>query len=1036
MSGESAIGGSLFASEFLSEAVRELPAWKDARRDLASGLESELRTIRRRLPAKPGASEQVTADEFIWKVLFALGWTETLREQNLSLRGRRDIPDGLLFLDEAAKTQALGVRDESLRYRAGVCLVESKRWNLGLDRPSGAQRVAPATQMLRYLREARTATGGRLRWGILSNGARWRLYHTEARSVSGEFFEVDLETALAEEGRTATLFAPPDEERLDLLTLFVLFFRREAFLPRDGMEGVHDLALEQGRFFEEKVAGDLSDVIFGQAFPALVAEIAEQDSAAPLSDVRDAALVLLYRLLFILYAEDRGLLPVADERYRNIALRDRVRNDISQRKDSGAVFSTKASGYWHAIRDLCRVIDEGDPAFGLPPYNGGLFDPERAPLLNRIAVGNAAVADLVDRLGSRNARGGRRYISYRDLSVQQLGSLYERLLEQEVVREAGRVTVRPHAMARRDSGSYYTPEVLVRLIIEETVGPRVEAALAAFEERARREDLDGLGEADVAARVLDLKICDPAMGSGHFLVSLVDYLTDRVIEALAHAHELVPEYESPVAARIRDIRRTIRENARAGGWAVEPSQLDDRHLIRRMVLKRSIHGVDRNPMAVELAKVSLWLHSFTVGAPLSFLDHHLRCGDSLFGSWIRKGRARAMEQGGPLFVAGPLRRAAAAARPMAAIERLTDAEVSEVSESERLFRQIGEQTRPFDAFLSVLDGLDWVDDRSPEARAAVKDYLAGKFGDPVAIAADDAAPSGEAEQTAKFAELLRKARALLREERFLHWEIAFPGVWPGGEADRKADGGRRGGFDAVIGNPPWDRVKLQQVEWFSLRRPEIAGAQRASERRKLIEALSLRGDPLAADFGRADRRAKTAARVARKSGEYPFLSRGDLNLYSLFVERAMALVNPEGAIGLLVPSGIASDKTAAPFFRSVAAGGRLRALYDFENRKVFFPAVHASFKFCVFVAARSGRSEPARCAFYLRTISELEDRRIELTPEDFRRVNPNTGTAPIFRSRRDQEITTAIYRRLPVLVDRSSGEAVRAWPIRYSTMFT
>ena len=377
--------GSLFASEFLSEAVRELPAWKDARRDLASGLESELRTIRRRLPAKPGASEQVTADEFIWKVLFALGWTETLREQNLSLRGRRDIPDGLLFLDEAAKTQALGVRDESLRYRAGVCLVESKRWNLGLDRTSGAQRVAPATQMLRYLREARTATGGRLRWGILSNGARWRLYHTEARSVSGEFFEVDLETALAEDGRTATLFAPPDEERLNLLTLF--------------------------------------------------------------------------------------------------------------------------------------------------------------------------------------------------------------------------------------------------------------------------------------------------------------------------------------------------------------------------------------------------------------------------------------------------------------------------------------------------------------------------------------------------------------------------------------------------------------------------------------------------------------------------LSRGDLNLYSLFVERAMALVNPEGTIGLLVPSGIASDKTAAPFFRSVAAGGRLRALYDFENRKVFFPAVHASFKFCVFVAARSGRSEPARCAFYLRTISELEDRRLELTPEDFRRVNPNTGTAPIFRSRRDQEITTAIYRRLPVLVDRSSGEAVRAWPIRYSTMF-
>ena len=142
-------------------------------------------------------------------------------------------------------------------------------------------------------------------------------------------------------------------------------------------------------------------------------------------------------------------------------------------------------------------------------------------------------------------------------------------------------------------------------------------------------------------------------------------------------------------------------------------------------------------------------------------------------------------------------------------------------------------------------------------------------------------------------------------------------------------------------------------------------------------------------------------------------------------------------VGLLVPSGIASDKTAARFFRSVATEGRLRALYDFENKKVFFPAVHASFKFCVFVAGRSGTESPARCAFYLHGLSELEDpeRRLELTPEDFRRVNPNTGTAPIFRSRRDQDITTAIYRRLPVLVDRSSAEPVSAWPVQYSTMF-
>ena len=177
--------------------------------------------------------------------------------------------------------------------------------------------------------------------------------------------------------------------------------------------------------------------------------------------------------------------------------------------------------------------------------------------------------------------------------------------------------------------------------------------------------------------------------------------------------------------------------------------------------------------------------------------------------------------------------------------------------------------------------------------------------------------------------------------------------------------------------------------------------------------------------------------MARTVGDYPWLSRGDVNLYSLFVERAMGLVGPTGVVGLLTPSGIASDKTAAPFFRSVATEGRLRALYDFENRKVFFPDVHASFKFCVFVADRRRHPEPAQCSFYLHSVSELADpeRRFPLTAEDFATVNPNTGTAPIFRARRDAELTTAIYERLPVLVDRSGGRVVKTWPVKYATMF-
>ena len=211
----------------------------------------------------------------------------------------------------------------------------------------------------------------------------------------------------------------------------------------------------------------------------------------------------------------------------------------------------------------------------------------------------------------------------------------------------------------------------------------------------------------------------------------------------------------------------------------------------------------------------------------------------------------------------------------------------------------------------------------------------------------------------------------------------------------------------------------------------------------MITALQDVQDPLADEYELASNRAESAVRVARECGDYPLLSRGDVNIYSLFVERAFALVKPEGVVGLLIPSGIASDKTSANFFKKVATEGRLRTLYDFENRRTrfeaapFFPDVDSRFKFCVFVAGRSPSADDTNCSFFLQDVSELndDDRRFSLAANDFGRVNPNTGTAPVFRSRRDADLTTAIYRRLPVLVDRSNGDGIKSWPLKYTTMF-
>ncbi|WBX86236.1 Eco57I restriction-modification methylase domain-containing protein [Sphingosinicella microcystinivorans] len=1040
------VSGTLFTHDYLVAGITETSEFAAVD---TGAVRATLCEILVGFPHDSKPNEATTESDFIWPVLRALGWADYLTQQNLSASGRVDVPDALLFINEAAKQRANGHGEEWKRYQFGAAIVESKRWGRALDRAEGrGERDTPSTQLLRYLRRIDDLTAGELRWGILTNGARWRLYFAGARSTIDDYLELDL-TRIMELGGDLLDTGISDDERDHWLAVFVAMFSRAAF-DRTGADkrSFHDRARSDAAFYEERVAKSLSDLVFDRLYPALGRAIANAAPAhTPLGEVRQATLILLYRLLFVLYAEDRGLLPVKDQRYDDYALRER-RMEIGRRKDSGDSFSTVAKTIWHNFGDLAEMIDKGDPSVGLPPYNGGLFSSEQTPLLKAIALGDDVMAEAIDILSWERRDGQRRYINYRDLSVQQLGSIYERLLEFELTRgDAGDVDIRPNIFARKSSGSYYTPDDLVLLILDETLEPLIADALAAFTDaldKLRRQDSEDfriaqLQKVDPAKAITRLRICDPAMGSGHFLVSLVDRLTNHALNAMAEAAALARapgidlDYESPVAEEIRKIRATIRHNAEDARWAVSEDQLDDPQLVKRMVLKRCIYGVDKNPMAVELAKVSLWLHTFTVGAPLSFIDHHLAAGDSLFGLWVRDAIDRAAK-GGELFYADALRNAQRQAVAMRTIEALTDAEIAEAHRSAEMWTDVEAQTGPLDSFVSFMHALDWLNLPRTD-RALVNLWLDGQFGDPVSLARGRIAPeAGKArpDEVERFTQIWCAARDLISEERFLNWQITFPGVW-----ENWASAAREGGFDAVVGNPPWDRIKLQQVEWFAARRPEIARAQRASDRSRMIRALEEAGDPLYADYQKADRRAGDAARVARGSGHYPLLSRGDINLYSLFVERAHALVRPGGMVGLLTPSGIASDLSASAFFRKVATGGHLKTLYDFENKKVFFPDVHASFKFCIFVASPARTFSAAICSFYLHSIEELKnpDQVFPITATDFARVNPNTGTAPIFRTRRDMALTTAIYERLPVLVDRSGDEPVAAWPVRYVRMF-
>ena len=1115
--------GQLFTQDFLTRGILETPAHQALDDAALAGLRAALAVILAGRTAQSTLNEAQTESEIIAPVLLALGWEDTLPQVNLSGKRREDVPDWLLFANPAAKAAALPLKDDQ-RYRHGLALLEAKRWLRPLDRGDAFEATdpdAPSSQMLRYLSRADVVSDRAVKWGVLTNGAVWRLYWQDARSRSEDFFEIDLTAALELPGHQRHIedFAPAHA-----LRLFALFFGRAAFLPQDWDStgrSFHAYALNEARLYEERVSQDLGARVFADVFPQLADALRRDDLDARthtvgygqftrqqftpdyLEEVREAALVMLYRLLFLFYAEDRHLLPVHDPRYAPYSVR-RIREEVRDKVDAGASFSSTMPRIWLALRGVFGLINKGDDDIGMPAYNGGLFNRARAPLLERTDVPDKVMAPIIDALSRRTEDLLRGWINYRDLAVAHLGSIYERLLEYSLVHrvqarddykdkaEVDRIEATPSSFARKVSGSYYTHDDLVRLVLRESVGRLVATRVQRFEAQVKKwarkaslnppewEQLDAL---DPASSILELKVCDPAMGSGHFLVALVDELADRVLEAMAaatllvgaqpwaaHLEESGRPWQSPLLARISHIRRSIKTTAHAHGWAVTDAQLDDRHIVRRMILKKTIFGVDKNPMAVELAKTALWLHTFTVGAPLSFLDHHLKTGDSLHGERLAQVQ-QGLQHLGALLLQSEFDRLALASAQIAQVADLTDVDIAEAALSRQLAQDAGAKMAPI---LSVLDfwrALRWLVPGWPVASAAqLQRLLAGdaprtqalrsalqhllspgvNLAQVLAVGTAGTKGAGVAEANA----LIAEARALARRETFFHWWTQFPTVF--GDAGK---GASDAGFDAVIGNPPWDRIKLQEVEWFAERDAAIAQQSRASDRKRLIVQEKAGNTPLWQSYQAACERAEANARVLGNgrlgSGDFPLLGGGDVNLYSLFVERAQSLINPEGVVALVAPSGIAADKGAAPFFRSISSTGRLYALYDFENRKVFFPDVHASFKFCVLVFGRAPRMAPAegdaeplplpsQCAFYLHSLEEIDapGRLLSLSAADFARVNPNTGAAPIFRSQRDADITLALYARHPVLVrygalSASTGQApeVRAWPVKYATMF-
>ncbi|MEQ1538663.1 MAG: Eco57I restriction-modification methylase domain-containing protein [Sphingorhabdus sp.] len=956
--------GALFTRDWLKEGITETSEWRGLGKDQLEALWEEARALLIDHCGRRKPTEAETEDQLIYPLLELLGWKHKSVQQNMTTKGRKDVPDALLFADAESDERAK-MLEPWQRFRHGAALVEAKRWNRALDREGPAEQGIPSTQIMHYLRRAAVVADGKMPWGILTNGRHWRLYYQNALSVAEDFFEIDLGKVFALPGCNPDLLDEPIEPA-HAFRLFALIFGRDAFLPSEQGRSFHLIAIEEARRWEEKVRKDLADTVFDTVFPELITAIPLADPARPAvldehyaDEVRQTAMFLLYRLLFVLYAEDRNLLP--DERgpYAEYSL-TRLRQEIAEKATAKQSLQARSFISWSRLEIIFDAISRGNDDLGIPPYNGGLFASEGNPLLGRIKLSDATLAKVILPLSHREEDGRLRYINYRDLSVQQLGSIYESILEYGVeIDSGGSVRPRSDNEARHRSGSYYTPEPLVSLIIEKTVGPLVEerrqAFVAAVESGAKGADLSAL---DPAMSLLSLRIVDPAMGSGHFLVSLVDWLSDKVLTAIGEAENLVEGgYASPLVARIVELRDGIVANAREHGWPIVEEQLDDRHIVRRMVLKRCVHGVDLNPMAVELAKVALWLHSFTVGAPLSFLDHHLRCGNSVIGAWVRPTMDW-MQQRGALISNRHLASISNVVRNMEEIEGLTDTDITQVDQSKTLFAAIAETSAPLEAVLSLakaddLMGVLEANVRRPRETAAairtdgdkrlavMKDGPAkdketakieravtnareaerkfdraeamklvheGTFGDPSRIASGEIEVLeagartelgfGEPEpiqgslmpshrpddrRRALADQLVREARAIAAEQRFFHWEVAFPGVW-----GNLSSASHSGGFDAVIGNPPYVRQ-----EEISAIKPALA---------KAFDTFT-----------------------------------GTADLYVYFYEQGIKLLKPGGRMGYVVTNKWLKAGYAEKLRRMFAEDVWIEFLADFGHARHLFP---------------------------------------------------------------------------------------------------
>lgn len=851
-------------------------------------------------------------------------------------------------------------------------------------------------------------------WALVTNGSNWRLLCDNPALSRPCYLDVDLDLLLQED----------DSQAFDGIFWRMLHCSRAA--RREAADPASCLWEEWRQDLEEHGARARDSLRDGVEHAICTLGTGFLRGTGPGNDaLRDALrtgslntqvfyqqlMRLAYRLIFLTVLEDRKLLHEHDTTLKTEAGLYRKGYSLARlvQRSLRGESQSRHDDLWQAQLIVFKALsrDGGLPALALPAL-GGLFDPHQCPQLDACRLPNSAFLEALKHLRWSETQGKRTQIDFNNMDAEELGSVYESLLEltprvsaeQQCFYFLGgsgdleTAKKKQKGNARKTTGSYYTPACLVDQVLKTSLDPLLDECCK--------------NPVFAQSNILALRVIDPSCGSGHFLLAAARRMAERLA--------------------------SMRTQGQIG---YTPEVY---HRAMHEVIRHCIYGVDINPMAVELVRMNLWLEGYEPGKALSFLDDHLRCGNSLLGIFSRDTLNKPIPEDAYKCLPGDKAElcklfksvnrkyvkerdafAASIWNPQAMAHHATafrEDQPSQVRAEARAWAQEQERLA-----------------QSPEAVAAdiwLGSFLVPKQREeciPTTRVLDDfmnnACPADNLP--------VRAAREACKQANAFHWFLAFPEILD------------RGGFDCVVGNPPWERAKIQEKEWFANRCAQIADALNSAARKKLIDALG-RGElrdmdislqkKIYGDF-QQDLRIIAAGSIffhitGENGGRFPLSGKGDVNLYALFAETSKNLCAESGRSSFIVPTGIATDAATSTFFGHLVKNRRISSIYDFENREKLFPSVDSRQRFSCFTLAKSDTID---VACYMTNTQQLEDRRrhARLEVGDFAGINPNTGTCPLFRCEADAELAVKLYKKAPILINDKTGE--NSWKISFCRSF-